>query len=366
MYKEGKAIIKYTGKSFLNPNAVLSRDISVAFVSAFAKRNTKILDSTAATGIRGIRYYLESPSKSVTFLEMNKGAFSSLKRNITYNKVKLKASNESIQEYANSTEVKFDIIDLDPFGGVSPYVHDLMKISKDGTILMITATDGAVLCGADFKACMKNYDARPMHNELCHEVGMRILIGYVARVAAQFNFGIEVLASFDYMHYMRIFVMLRHGANKVEGSIRKVGYVNYCSNCLNRGIEFSAIPYTNKCSICGSRVDISGKAWLGGISDRGTIYSMLEAMQKGSKMFDSKSIDMAMRLSKELDIPLYYSIPALTKKMKIGAVSPERLMEKLRKKGFLASRTHMENHAIKTTAGIKTLKSCILAVSKGI
>ena len=31
-----------------------------------------------------------------------------------------------------------------------------------------------------------------MHNELCHETGMRIMIGYIARTAAQFNLGIDV------------------------------------------------------------------------------------------------------------------------------------------------------------------------------
>ncbi len=214
MYREGNAAIKYACRSFLNPDALLSRDISVAFVASVADRHTRILDSTAATGIRGIRYYLETPSKDITLLDMNDGAFADLKKNISFNKVKAKAIGKSIQEFANTSKEKFDIIDLDPFGGATPYIYDLMKISKDGTHLLITVTDTAVLCGADYAACMRLYDARPMHNELCQEVGLRLLIGYVARVAAQFNFGIDVLASFSYLHYMRIFVRLRHGAGR--------------------------------------------------------------------------------------------------------------------------------------------------------
>jgi tRNA (guanine26-N2/guanine27-N2)-dimethyltransferase len=83
-----------------------------------------------------------------------------------------------------------------------------MKIAGNGTELMVTATDTAVLCGADREACMRLYDSRPIHNELCHESGMRTMVGYIARTAAQFNFGIKVALSFSYMHYIRAFVRL--------------------------------------------------------------------------------------------------------------------------------------------------------------
>ena len=91
MYKEGKATIKCTGGSFLNPEGAISRDISVAFVSALSSKGTSVLDSTSATGIRGIRYYLETPAKDITFLEINKDSFKSLKKNIELNKVKSKS-----------------------------------------------------------------------------------------------------------------------------------------------------------------------------------------------------------------------------------------------------------------------------------
>ncbi len=211
MYKEGSAAIKYTKDSFLNPEARISRDISAAFVSALAEKGSSIVDSTAATGIRGIRYYNESGSKKVVFLDMNRKAFASLKKNVVSNKVKGTVLNKSIQEFANTTKDKFDFIDLDPFGGVTPYIYDLMKMSRGGTYLMVTATDTAVLCGADYRACVRLYDARPMHNELCQEVALRLLIGYITRIAAQFNFGVEVVLSFSYLHYMRVFLRLRHG-----------------------------------------------------------------------------------------------------------------------------------------------------------
>jgi len=365
LYKEGKAQIRHSKNSFLNPDARISRDLSVAFVSAFGNKKTKILDSTSATGIRGIRYYLEGPSKNLTFLEMNKSAYASLKKNISSNKIKSKALGISIQEFANIPGNKFDVIDLDPFGGATPYIYDLMKISRNGTYLLVSVTDAAVLCGADYKACMRLYDARPMHNELCQEVGLRLLIGYVTRVAAQFNFGVEVLASFSYLHYMRIFVRLNHGSQQAIGSIKKLGYVYYCNKCLNRGFEKTAFPSTNNCKMCGAPLEIAGKVWLDSINQKDALNSIKAQMKKKPEMYDEKSFAFLDRILEELDIPLYYSLSKLTKKMKMGSVSMEKLMDMLGKKGFSVSRTHMAKDAIKTDASIEEIKSCIRRVSKG-
>ncbi|HIH50032.1 MAG: tRNA (guanine(10)-N(2))-dimethyltransferase [Candidatus Micrarchaeaceae archaeon] len=361
MYKEGSAAIKYTKDSFLNPEARISRDISAAFVSALAEKGSSIVDSTAATGIRGIRYYHESNSKKVVFLEMNRKAFASLKRNVTANKVKGTVLNKSIQEFANTTKDKFDFIDLDPFGGVTPYIYDLMKMSRGGTYLMITATDTAVLCGADYRACVRLYDARPMHNELCQEVALRLLIGYITRIAAQFNFGVEVVLSFSYLHYMRVFLRLRHGPKAASDSVRELGYAYYCNGCLYRGTQKSTLPEVGRCKACGKELDTSGKIWLGNLYQKGTMELMADRMRKGvaDGRFDAKSLEFLDRLSAEFDYPLLYSISRLTKKMGIGAVSPNLVIERLAKKGYRASKTHLGKNAIKTDAGVDVVKRCI-------
>jgi tRNA (guanine26-N2/guanine27-N2)-dimethyltransferase len=356
MYKEGKAAIKYTKDSFLNPDALISRDISIAYVAAFADKKSSILDATSATGIRGIRYYLETKSRDVTLLEMNEKSFISTKKNVAFNKVKVKALGKSIQEFANSTDKKFDFIDLDPFGGVGPYVYDLMKISRSGTHLMITATDTAVLCGADYKACLRLYDARPMHNDLCQEVGLRLLIGYVARIAAQFNFGIEVNLSFSYLHYMRVFLQLHHGSKNALETIKNMGYVYYCNNCMHMKIEKSFLSTTNKCERCGNIVETAGKVWLGDLYNNEAVAAMIAQMKDG---YSQNGIDFLTKISKEEQIPLYYSIPRITGKMGIGAVSPNKVIDALVKKGFIASKTHLDKSSIKTDADIEEVKLCI-------
>lgn len=361
MYKEGKAAIRYRRGSFLNPEGIESRDISTAFVATIAGKNTKVLDATAATGIRGMRYYLETQSKEVTLLEMNKTAFSSMSKNLKFNKVKAKAYGKSIQEFANTTDLKFDVIDLDPFGGVTPYIYDLMKVARSGTYMLITATDTAVLCGADYKACLRLYDARPMHNEICKDVGLRLLAGYVARVAAQFNFGIRVLVAFSYLHYMRIIVQLRHGSKQAIDSMRSLGYVDYCGKCLYRGIDNKVLPYSSKCPVCGSQLEVSGKVWVGGMSDRKTLESVKEAILASGNCSKS-SIRFVDLLSRELDIPLFYSVARITKSMKLGSASVSSLIGRLESTGFKASKTHLSGQGIRTNANIETVKSEILHV----
>ena len=172
-----------------------------------------------------------------------------------------------------------------------------------------------------------------MHNELCQEVGLRLLVGYVARVAAQFNFGIDVLCSFSYLHYMRIFVRLHHGSENATMSLKKLGYVHYCNKCLYRDVEFAVLPKTNICRLCGSVMDSAGKIWLGNLYDKHTFESVKDAMAK-SDAYNKKSLEFVDRLSKEFDTPLFYSIARITKNMGIGSVSTSKLTEKLRAGGF--------------------------------
>jgi tRNA (guanine26-N2/guanine27-N2)-dimethyltransferase len=355
MYEEGKARIKFERGAFLNPEARISRDISVALVKKFAKRSTSILDPTAATGIRGIRYYKETKAKKVTLLEINRGVTRVAAHNLKFNKVRGNLLNQSIQEFANSAKETFDVIDLDPFGSIAPNLYDIMKLVHNGTFLFLTATDTAVLCGAQEKACLRIYDAKPMHNELCHETGLRILLGYVARTAAQFNYGVEPIISLSYAHYMRLFLRLRAGANASQNAIKQLGYAHYCGKCGFRSTEKRIFPRMQKCPNCATLLDTSGKMWVGAIQNKETISSIartFEGDQAGSKMLAT--------IDGEYEIPLYYSLPKLTRKLGIPAVSPNDLINGLRKKNYTATRTHFDSSSIKTNADIQTINKVLI------
>ncbi|MDE1832999.1 MAG: hypothetical protein KGH58_01110 [Candidatus Micrarchaeota archaeon] len=362
MYKEGKARITTGSDAFLNPEARLSRDISVGFVKAFGKKGDSLLDATAATGIRGIRYGLETSAKRVTLLDINKKAYKVLAKNVKANKLKATVLNKSIQEFANTTDEKFNFIDLDPFGGAAPNIFDLMKLARDGTYMMITGTDTAVLCGAQHKACIRIYDARPMHNELCHEAGVRILIGYVARVAAQFGFGVRVLLAFSYLHYMRIMIRMEHGAERASSSVESLGHLYYCNNCTNMECKAGFFAYNSDCPLCKSRYEIAGKMWTGSIYDSGAVGTIKKYFE--GNVDDKAELRFIETLAGEPDVPFYHSIPRLTRKMSMSAVSPARIAEALRKRGYSAAQTHMEKSCIKTDAPLAAIKEAMRSLQK--
>ncbi len=353
MYVEGKAKIR-KGKAFLNPRAKFLRDVSVAFVACNASRGSRILDATAGTGIRGIRYYLETKSKKVTMLDMNRSAFRSVVDNVLANKVKADVAFTSIQEFTNTTKGNFDFIDVDPFGGIGPYVYDIMKVVRDGTFLMLTSTDGAVLCGAHPSACMKIYGSVPMHNELCQEAGIRIMINFVAGIAAQFNFGVEVLLSIWDAHYLRVFLRLRHGSNAALSSLKKTGYLHYCRKCGFRSWETGFVAKEYKCSECGSGMETAGKLWLGNMYDKEEVKRLLSYLKE--KQGSSKELEL---INDEYDVPFFYSIPVMTKRMRSMSVSPYKVVERLREKGYQATKTQFDPSGVKTNADIGKIKECI-------
>jgi tRNA (guanine26-N2/guanine27-N2)-dimethyltransferase len=352
IYTEGMARVYKTGNAFLNPEARASRDISVAFVKALGRSRLTGLDATAATGIRGIRYSLEAGIEDVAFLEINEGAYADLLRNLKLNSMPIgNAFNTSIQEFANTTKGNFNLIDLDPFGGITPYVYDLMKVvGSGGTYFMATATDTAVLCGSESKACVRLYDAAPLHNELCHEAGMRILVGYIARTAAQFNLGIRVHLTLSYMHYMRAFIELSRGNGATMSSISSMGYAGYCKNCRAAYCEASNAPKTYLCTSCGGRLQLAGKLWAGSMRDNGTAGEVVKALEDARA--ERKTIKLAETIRDELDIPFYYSLPVLTRRLRIGSISMSKVIDNIEKSGSAASKTQFDKDGIKTDASI--------------
>ncbi|MDE1850509.1 MAG: hypothetical protein KGH54_01800 [Candidatus Micrarchaeota archaeon] len=359
--KEGRASIEVKEGIFYNPKMAGLRDLSVLFLNSMGLKGYSLLDTTSATGIRGIRYRLEAGAWKVTFLDINKKAYLNTKANIKRNKIRGMALDRSIQQFCNETEEHFDVIDLDPFGSAAPYVYDLLKAAKDGTVLMATGTDTAVLCGATPLACYKNYGAMPMHNELCHEAGIRILIGFIAKLAAQFNFGIEVKMAVSNLHYMRVFLVLRHGAKEAVESVREMGFAGACGSC--RSVEYARglVPrIDSECKNCRAQMQLFGPLWLGSIKDKKVLARMAKGAPAGIEM---GMVRLVERINGELDLPFYYSVPKITRQLGIGSVSKRLVIAELGKK-HAVSETHFDGDAIKTDAGILEIIEAVKTASR--
>jgi tRNA (guanine26-N2/guanine27-N2)-dimethyltransferase len=59
--------------------------------------------------------------------------------------------------------------------------------------------------------------------------------------------------------------------------------------------------------------------------------------------------------SQEIDSPFYYDLHKIAKSLKTSSPKIESVIEKLREKGFQASRTHLCRTGVKTNAGVSEI-----------
>lgn len=52
---------------------------------------------------------------------------------------------------------KYDIIDLDPYGSMIPFLNQTLRAINDNGLLCITCTDSRVLMGSDYHKCYYLY-----------------------------------------------------------------------------------------------------------------------------------------------------------------------------------------------------------------
>ena len=363
---EGKARITVPDGVFYNPEMKFCRDLSVLVIrAALAGKKARTVDATAGTGIRGIRYAKEGAGAvgELFLVDMNAAAAKSAKDNVKLNKVKAKVVKSSFAKFANSPTAYggFGLIELDPFGTPVPLIYDACRVARDGTLLSVTATDTAVLCGAHPKACLKNYQAKPLNPFLCHEVAARILLGKVARTASEFNLGITPLLTISHLHYFKVFVLLAEGAEGAVASVKELGLLAHCNKCLERvwrkGVAAS-LP--EKCPRCGETMEHAGPLWLGNLHDK---KALARIMKLGKK--DDKIVKRVGLMAGEASMPpFYFELHRLCERLRINAARPDRVVAELKKKGFKVSRTHFQPNAIKTDAGIREVEAAIRKAAK--
>jgi len=351
-----------TTSVFYNPKMTFCRSFCSLAVGALDTK-LNILDGFSASGIRGIRYAKENKVSSVTFLDFKKSAITLLKKNKKKNKVKGKIVYEEFGRFLLNNKVDFDLIEIDPFGTPVPYLYDAIRAMnrKKSFYLSATATDTAVLCGPESKACMRNYHSKSLNNEFTHENGIRILLKTILDNATEFNFGIEPIFSLSNRHYLKVLVKLVRSAESADESIEKIGYTSFCSSC---GWRSSGKKIIDKCAKCKKKTDFAGPLWLGELHDKKTLQKMKKLNQKrdyGDKEELDKTISLMLG---EIGMPPnYYNVHQMCKRLNAKeGPKLEALVEKLKKKGFKAERTHFSSFSIKTNAPFEKLKRLVTSV----
>ena len=356
---------------FYNPIMELNRDFAVLAMQAYQRmvnREITICEPLAGCGIRGIRFAKEVEGvKNVLVNDINEKAFQLAKYNIEANRLNecVNARNEDanfLLACYGAPRKRFDAVDIDPFGSPAPFLDSAVRALRDGGFLALTATDMAPLCGVYPKACLRKYGGKPLRTEYCHEIAVRLVIGCMATTAAKYEIGVNPLFSYSTDHYLRVYAILKHGAEKADRSLSRMGYILHCFKCFHREIlnKNFLIGHGGKCPECGSKLDLAGPLWLGKLSDKEFCVSMENEAEK-RKLKSMRRIQKILALIKEeWDAPAtYYVLDKLCDEMSLPVPSAKKFLHLLKEKGFQASLTHFNPKGVRSNASAAEMKKLL-------
>ena len=305
---------------FYNREMVFNRDSTIFLLHNLPVKNA--LDALGATGVRGIRIAKEV-GIPVTINDISKEAYEIIKKNAELNNIHAEILNMD----ANSLMAlrRFEYVDIDPFGTPVPFVDLALR---SGKILGITATDTATLSGGR-KNIERRYLAKIIKKSGNHEIGIRIFLGYVGRMAARFDIGIEPIFSFWKGHAYRIYIRVKRGAKYAVRTLENIKII-----------------------------DLGGPLWIGDLHN----FEFL----KNAKVPDiptHKDFEKYLQLWRNEKFFLYHEIPEICSILKISQPPISKIIESLREIGYEAYRTHFSPQGIRTDASLEELKELLQSLS---
>ena len=332
---------------FFNEQMAFNRDVSVMLLRALGG-NMKVADCMAATGSRSVRIANEVPGTDVVANDINPAAIPYMEENIRLNGVtNCRPSRENLQVLL--AKETFDYVDLDPFGSPIPFLHAAIQGCRRGAILAVTATDTAPLAGAHRGKCERRYCSTPLRGYSCHESGLRILMGAVARELAKFDMGMEPVLSFYADHYFRTYVRVRKGAGAADSTLAQLIHVALDPVTLERSV-----------SDIRDSEHVYGPMWGGRLFDRDVLSKM-----DPTGMADEKRCRKMLELwSNELDeVPFMYDVSEFASHLKVMSPRYDTLLDLLNKEG-LSTRTHLSPTGFKSILPVEDIKRIFIQASE--
>ena len=338
---------KINGSVFFNEQMAFNRDISVMFLRAFNKEMS-VADAMTATGSRAVRIANEAPKTIVTANDISAYAIPYIEKNIALNNLtNCTPSNRNLHTLLS--ENVFDYIDIDPFGSPMPFIHSAIQGVKRHGYLAITATDAAPLAGAHAPKCRRRYQVEPLRGVMCHEAGLRILIGTMAREMAKFDKGLRPMLSFSADHYFRTYLQVMNGAANADAALDSLVYIAFD-------------PVTLERSFSKEKDDkhMYGPFWGGKLFDKEHL-----SLMRTDGVCVRKKCDKMMSLWKEEidDIPLMYDMSEIASHLKVTTPRYDTFIERMNEYGR-TSRTHISPTGFKTGLSLKEIFDVFTEVSK--
>lgn len=361
---------------FYNPRMVFNRDLSVAALAVYLEHlaprvpDPCIAEPLTATGVRSIRYALELPVEAcIAAGDIDPRAVELARDNAGVNGVEARVrvywadARELIHRVRRLTGKPPLVVDLDPFGSPAPFLDAALSALGHRGLLAMTATDLAVLEGSKPRALARRYMVSPGKPAESREVGLRILLGYAARVAAGYDKAVRPLLSYYADHYYRVYLIVEKGARRADKML---------SQCLSNAVycpgQKRTILGATTCPAPGEAQQI-GPLWTCPLNDPAYISLLREALQGPYRYLETR--ERAERLLRTIyaeaetgleDHRLHVRIEALASSLRTSMPRVGALLEELWSRGYAAVRSHYSPTSVRTSAPHDVLARILLAL----
>ena len=358
---------------FFNPDMELNRDLTVATLRAYRRRESRAesyLDATAASGIRGVR--AAKDGWDVTMADVDQDAVALCRENLADNDLDAEVVHRDANSLLHDHELTWDVVDLDPFGTPIPFADAAFSNTRD--LVCVTATDTAPLCGAHFESGVRKYSAVPRNTEYHAEMGLRVLLSALSRTAARYDVGVTPILSHVTDHYVRTYLELAHTATDANDAIEQLGFVHHCQQCLHREHETGLISHPpGECPNCGgAQLLTAGPLWIGPAHDASFVADvraeLVERAGDGDATWEEprdefgtakRAVKTLDRIAAELHTPTHYDQHKLYKRWGEPAIGMDDFLDQLEAAGFEASRTHYGGTTFKSDARVAEIRDVV-------
>ena len=359
---------------FYNPLMEANRDLTmmcaIAYKKLYSRKELTVCEPLCATGVRGIRYALEVEDvHKVIMGDINDLAVKIARLNVFINGLAKKIevykdeANRLLLKYAMK-DLRFDVIDIDPFGSPIYFVQNAIRALKRGGLMAVTATDLAPLMGVYPMTCKRRYFAYSIRSPFSREIGLRILVASIIREGALLEVALIPILAYYMDHYFRCYFVMSRNTSQVDNLLDYMGYIFYCPNCGMRWEKRGIISVEEtRCPTCNGGLLIAGPLWLGRIVEKEFLKVVIEETDlRRDKIGSYRRIKKLLdKVRDEVEVPPYYYrvdedfILNVTK----SEVSPRYIVEILRNNGHRASLTHFDPKGFKTGAKPKDIISLL-------
>jgi tRNA (guanine26-N2/guanine27-N2)-dimethyltransferase len=339
---------------FFNPEMEPNRDLSELAACVFRKKidteEFRVCDPSAASGIRGFRY--ADLSDRLYLNDFNPNAADAISKGLEENNIDAevyeKDANVLLSEHRNF----FHLVDIDPFGPFTKFLDSTARAANHQSFVGLTATDNGAPSGSYPTVCERRYGSKPLRNSFKHETGLRIYIKEVFQNFARFDKCFEPKICFQKRHYARIMGRVTESKSRCNQNLENIGHLSFCPECRWRKLE-----EVDECGFCGNEeLEYAGPLWTGSIGDQRFTEKMLEEIPED--WGEAKEVLEYVNSECQIRTP-FYDLHEMASELDVQAPRRDDLIETLRDKGYIVSRTHFEPTGIRTDAPFGDIRDAI-------